>query len=152
MKLRRYEGNPVLEPRGDGWESIEVFNPAAVCIDGQIHLLYRAVGEYTMYVSRLGHAIFDKDLSLITRWNEPCFLPDLELWEMSVEDARLTLLEDRLYMTYVITPTPCPPSPVRRRIGKPPVPQARTRIALAEVTCESDRLSFQRLGVITPYT
>jgi len=152
MKLQRYTGNPILEPRGGDWESIEVFNPAAVCVDGQIHLLYRAVGEYVHYVSRLGHAVFDESLNLMERENKPCFLPDLELWEMSVEDARLTLLEGRLYVTYVITPTPCPPSAVRRRIGKPPVPQARTRIALAEVTHESGRLSFQRLGVITPYT
>ena len=46
MKLRRYEGNPILEPRGDDWESIEVYNPAAIWIDGKIHLLYRATGEY----------------------------------------------------------------------------------------------------------
>jgi len=151
MKLQRYEGNPILEPRGDGWESIEVYNPAAVCIDGEIHLLYRAVGEYTGYVSRLGHAIFDENLDLVERCDGPCFLPDLELWEMSVEDARLTPLEGRLYMTYVITPTPCPPSAVRRRLGIPPLPQARTRIALAEVAYESGHMSFQRLGVITPY-
>ena len=152
MKLRRYEDNPILEPRGDDWESIEVFNPAATYIDGEIHLLYRATGEYTRYISRIGHAIFDENLALVERSDEPCFTPDLELWEMSVEDARFTSLEGRLYMTYVITPMPCPPSPVRRRIGLPPVPQARTRIALAEVTCKSGRLDFQRLGVITPYT
>ena len=92
MKLRRYEGNPILKPRGDDWESIEVYNPAAVYIDGKIHLLFRATGEYTKYVSRLGHAIFDEDLNLVERFDEPCFLPDLELWELSVEDARLTPL------------------------------------------------------------
>ena len=151
MKLQRYEGNPILEPRGDGWESIEVYNPAAVCIDGEIHLLYRAVGEYTGYVSRLGHAIFDENLDLVERCDGPCFLPDLELWEMSVEDARLTPLEGHLYMTYVITPTPCPPYSVRRRLGMPPRPQARTRISLAEATCDSGHMSFQRLGIITPY-
>jgi len=151
MKLRRYEGNPILGPRGDDWESLEVYNPAAICIDGKIHLLYRATGEYVKYVSRLGHAIFDENLKLVERLDEPCFSPELELWEMSVEDARLTALDDRLYMTYVITPTPCPPSSVRKRLGMPPVPQARTRISLAEVICESGRMSFQRLGIITPY-
>ena len=151
MKLRRYKGNPILEPKGDDWESIEVYNPAATCIDGKIHLLYRATGEYVEYVSRLGHAVFDENLNLVERFDEPCFTPDLELWEMSVEDARLTALEGRLYMTYVITPTPCPPYSVRRRLGMPLRPQARTRISLAEVTYESGRMSFQRLGIITPY-
>lgn len=151
MKLRRYKGNPILKPRGDDWESIEVFNPAATYIDGKIHLLYRATGEYVKYVSRFGHAVFDESLNLVARLDEPCFSPDLELWEMSVEDARLTALEGRLYMTYVITPTPCPPYAVRRRLGLPLLPQARTRISLAEVTHESGHMSFQRLGVITPY-
>jgi predicted GH43/DUF377 family glycosyl hydrolase len=151
MKLRRYKGNPILKPRGDSWEAIEVFNPAATCIDGKIHLLYRATGEYVEYISRLGHAIFDENLNLVQRSEEPCFTPDLELWEASVEDARLTALEGRLYMTYIITPTPCLPSSVRERLGIPMPPQAHTRISLAEVTHESGHLSFQRLGIITPY-
>ncbi|RLC67473.1 MAG: hypothetical protein DRI48_02190 [Chloroflexi bacterium] len=151
MKLRRYKGNPILNPRRDDWESLEAYNPAAVYLDGKIHLLYRATGEYVEYVSRLGHAIFDENLNLVERFDEPCFTPNLELWEMSVEDARLTPLEGRLYMTYVITLTPCPPYSVRRRLGMPPRPQARTRISLAEVTWEVGRMSFQRLGVITPY-
>ncbi len=151
MKLERHKANPILEPRGDGWESLEVYNPAAVCIDGKIHLLYRATGEYVKYISRLGHAVFDENLNLVERFDEPCFTPDLELWEMSVEDARLTPLEGRLYMTYVITPTPCPPYSVRRRLGMPLLPQARTRVSLAEVIYESGRMSFQRLGIITPY-
>jgi len=151
MKLRRYKGNPILKPKGDTWESIAVFNPAVAYINGKIHLLYRAVGEYVQYISRFGHAVFDEDLNLLERSDEPCFSPDIELWEMSVEDARLTTLEGRLYMTYVITPTPCPPYAVRRRLGIPLPPQARTRISLAEVTFESGRMSFQRLGIITPY-
>jgi len=120
-------------------------------MDGKIHLLYRATGEFVQYISRLGHAVFDGDLNLVERSDEPCFTPDLELWERSVEDARLTLLEGRLYMTYVITPTPCPPYSVRRRLELPPVPQARTRISLAEVTYESGQMGFQRLAIITPY-
>ncbi len=151
MKLMRYQGNPILKPRGDGWESIEVYNPAATYIDGKIHLLYRATGEYAEYISRLGHAVFDEDLKLLDRSNEPCFSPEPELWEKSVEDARLTALDGRLYMTYVITPTPCPPYSVRSRIGMPMIPQARTRISLAEVIYESGHMSFKRLGIITPY-
>jgi len=151
MKLRRHKGNPILKPRGDTWESIAVFNPAVAYMDGKIHLLYRAVGEYVHYISRLGHAVFDENLNLVARSDKPCFSPEIELWEVSVEDARLTPLEGRLYMTYVITPTPCPPYAVRRRLGIPLPPQARTRISLAEVTIESGRMSFQRLGIITPY-
>ncbi len=151
MKLRRHMAGPLLEPCGDDWQSLEVFNPAAIYHEGQIHLLYRATGEYVRYISRLGHAIFDKDLRLLKRFESPCFSPDTTLWEQSVEDARLTPIEGRIYMTYVITPTPAPPYAVRRRLGVPLAPQAHTRISLAEVSFESGRAGFKRLGIITPY-
>ena len=149
MKLKRYEGNPLLEPRGDDWESIAVFNCAATYKDGKIHLLYRAVGDYVRYASRLGYAIFDEDLNLLERPEEPIFSPDIEVWEMSTEDPRLTEIDDELYLTYVVTPTPSPPGAVRRRLGIPePEERAGARAALARV---EDFRQFTRLGFITPF-
>jgi len=149
MKLKRFKNNPIIAPRGDDWESIAVFNPAAVYRDGKIHVLYRAVGEYYPYISRLGYAIFDKDLNLIERFKEPCFVPDFKVWEMSIEDPRLTELEGKLYLTYVATPTPGPPGAVRRRLGIPmPTASAMPRTALAEV---KDFHNYNRMGIITPF-
>ncbi len=148
MKLVRYEGNPILKPRGDHWEAVATFNCAAIYRDGNIHVLYRATGDYVRYVSRLGHAIFDEELRLVERLEEPCFGPDLKLWEMSIEDPRLTELEGAVYLTYVVTPTPSPPGAVRRRLGIPKPMQAAPRTALARV---KDFESFERLGIITPY-
>lgn len=149
MKLKRYEGNPLLEPRGNDWESIAVFNCAATYKDGKIHLLYRAVGDYVRYASHLGYAIFDEDLNLLERPEEPIFSPDIEVWEMSTEDPRLTEIDNELYLTYVVTPTPCPPGAVRRRLGIPePEERAGARAALARV---EDFRQFTRLGIITPF-
>ncbi len=148
MRLRRYKGNPILQPRGDDWESVAVFNCAALYKGGKIHVLYRAVGDYVHYASHLGYAVFDEGLNLVERPEEPIFGPDLKLWEMSIEDARLTEIEGVVYMTYVITPTPSPPGAVRRRLGIPKPMQAATRTALAKVRGFED---FERLGVITPY-
>lgn len=149
VKLVRHEGNPILEPRGDDWESVAVFNPTAICKEGKIHLLYRAVGDYANYVSQLGYAVFDEGLRLLERAGEPIFGPDQRLWEVSVEDPRLVEIEGKLYMTYVVTPTPSPPGAVRRRLGIPRPREAITRIALARV--EGDFRGFTRLGIITPY-
>lgn len=149
MKLKRYEGNPLLEPRGNDWESIAVFNCAATYKDGKIHLLYRAVGDYVRYASHLGYAIFDEDLNLLERPEEPIFSPDIEVWEMSTEDPRLTEIDNELYLTYVVTPTPSPPGAVRRRLGIPePEERAGARAALARV---EDFRQFTRLGIITPF-
>jgi predicted GH43/DUF377 family glycosyl hydrolase len=62
MKLKRYEGNPIIKPRGDDWEAVATFNCAALYKDGKIHVLYRAVGDYVHYTSHLGHAVFDENL------------------------------------------------------------------------------------------
>ena len=148
MKLKRYQENPVLEPRGDDWESIAVFNCAATYKEGKIHVLYRAVGDYVRYASRLGYAIFDEDLNLLERPEEPIFSPDIKLWEMSIEDPRFNKIDNELYLTYVVTPTPSPPSAVRRQLGIPKPETAGPRTALARV---EDFHQFTRLGIITPY-
>ncbi len=147
--LIRHERNPILEPRGFDWEGAAVFNPAAIYIDGKIHLLYRAVWDYWNYASSLGHAIFDENLNLLERSPEPVFGPDMRIWENSVEDARLVEIEGELFMTYVITPTPFPPGGVRVRLGIPKREMAITKIGLARVSRDFRR--FERLGIVTPW-
>lgn len=149
MKIVRYKKNPILMPRGYEWESIEVFNPAVLYVDSRIHLFYRAVGDYQYYISCLGHAVFDEELNLIKRYNEPCFKPDVKLWEHSIEDARITEIEGEFYMTYVIALTPIPPDAVRIRYGIPKTQRAITRVGLAKI--DKDFHNFNRLGIITPY-
>ena len=149
MKLTRYEGNPIIAPRGDDWEAVATFNCAAFHRDGRIHVLYRAVGDYVRYASRLGYAVFDEYLNLLVRPEEPVFGPDVRLWEMSVEDPRVTEVEGQIYLSYVVTPTPAPPGAVRFRLGIPKPKQAMPRTALAKT---DDFTGFVRLGVVTPYT
>ncbi|MGY4706287.1 glycoside hydrolase family 130 protein [Candidatus Bipolaricaulota sp. J31] len=153
MKLERCGRNPLIEPRGDDWEAVATFNCAALYKGGKIHVLYRAVGDYVRYASHLGYAVFDAELNLLERPEEPVFGPDIALWEMSIEDARLTEIEGQVYMTYVVTPTPAPPGAVRRRLGLPKPQQAHARTALARVEGlgEPGGPRFTRLGVITPY-
>ena len=43
--LNKYLGNPIIKPDTQyTWESRATFNPAAVLLDGKVHLLYRAHG------------------------------------------------------------------------------------------------------------
>ena len=52
--LRRLSANPILGPRGDGFESAGVFNPAVVAKGGEIVMLYRAQDRGG--TSRIGYA------------------------------------------------------------------------------------------------
>src|SRR5205085_10357974 len=51
---RLNDGNPILTPKGDGFESAGVFNPAVVKKDGRFVMLYRAQDKSG--TSRLGYS------------------------------------------------------------------------------------------------
>ena len=110
--LTRFRGNPVLEPVPDHpWESKMVYNPAAIRLDGMTYIVYRAFGDD--HLSRLGLAWSGDGLHIDGRLPHPIFAPKTayELPETAVqqtrprekggcEDPRLTLIGDRVYMTY----------------------------------------------------
>lgn len=89
------------------WEEKDVFNPAAINIDGTIHLLYRAedsIGKYNG-TSRIGLATSLDGLHF-EKESEPVLFPDndelrsLE-WEGGVEDPRIVEDENgTYYLTY----------------------------------------------------
>ena len=98
MKLRRYEGNPILKPKpGNEWESKYVFNPAVVYDSGLFHLLYRAMGMDE--ISRVGYAVSTDGFDFL-RFDKPVFSPKLILEPQGCEDPRIVKIEDTFYMAY----------------------------------------------------
>jgi predicted GH43/DUF377 family glycosyl hydrolase len=97
--MKRFEGNPILKPTGKHyWESRAVFNAAAISIDKQIHLLYRAMGNDN--ISRIGYAVSSDGYHIDERLPDPIFSPLMETENEGCEDPRLTLMDDSLIMTY----------------------------------------------------
>lgn len=116
--------NPVLKPsneqvfqdpilnRSVRWEEKDVFNPAAVVRNGQVHLLYRAedvIGKFAG-TSRIGLAVSDDGLHF-QKEPTPVFFPDNDAWkkyewEGGCEDPRVVESPDgessggRYVMTY----------------------------------------------------
>ncbi len=97
-KWQRGSNEPVLQPRGDGFESAGVFNPTVVIKDGKFVMLYRAQDHDG--VSRLGYATSTDGIRFI-RNTEPVLAPEAE-YEKSggVEDPRLVKIGDLYYLTY----------------------------------------------------
>jgi beta-1,2-mannobiose phosphorylase / 1,2-beta-oligomannan phosphorylase len=139
VQLERCSCNPVLQPLpGTSWESRAVFNPAAVTIDGTVHLLYRAVGYTGQFLSRLGLATSDDGVTFSRASPDPVFGPEEPYERWSIEDPRLVHLVHaggHLLLTYVVLMKPA------LSYGQ----QART--ALASTT---DLRSFTRYGLISP--
>ena len=122
LSLERFVGNPILGPNAKHrWETKAAFNPAALYEGGEVHILYRAIGETD--VSVLGYASSFDGLHINERLDEPVYVPT-ESFEGAnptcpyssqhsgvyvsggggsggCEDPRLTRIDDRVYMTYV---------------------------------------------------
>ncbi len=116
--LKRSPSNPILEPRPDNhWEAMATFNPAALCIDDTIHLLYRAQGYDGLSV--LGYASSDDGTTIHGREMYPAYAPSQAFEKRpskkrthdfsyvsgggwgGCEDPRLSKIDDTVYMTYV---------------------------------------------------
>jgi beta-1,2-mannosidase len=95
--FRPYEGNPVLAPRGSGWESGSVYNAAAVVRGERVALLYRAHAPDV--VSHVGLAFSDDGLHF-EREPEPVLSPAEPYDRYGVEDPRVTEIAGTYYLTY----------------------------------------------------
>lgn len=120
LRLSRHPKNPILRPNPkNAWETKAVFNPAAILVDGKVHLLYRAIGDTD--VSVLGYAQSEDGVHFV-RHDEPAYIPREPFEGVRVkgtkihlpgpyesggggwggcEDPRLTRVGDILYLTYV---------------------------------------------------
>ncbi|HOM80290.1 MAG TPA: hypothetical protein PLU39_13985 [Armatimonadota bacterium] len=120
-------GQPILAPRGEGWESGHTYNPAAVRLgpgdstiirkllgegspaprEGVVAILYRAQPRQSTGFraprSSIGLAVFTPELDLLRRFPEPVVRPteDPEGYDYDgAEDPRVTRIGDTFYMVY----------------------------------------------------
>ncbi len=120
-KLARSPRNPIIEPRSYSWESQAVLNPAAIYLDGRVHLFYRALGNDG--VSRIGYASSSDGINFTERLSCPVYFVenteemkkhwpfttpahyDIALYASGggwggCEDPRTVLIDDTIYMTF----------------------------------------------------
>ena len=116
-ELTRAQSNPILVPHeSNDWETQAAFNPAALAVDGKIHLIYRAIGKDN--VSILGYAATYDGIHIDERLGGPA-----HFWQRNrketrsgkplnylsggggnggCEDPRLTLIDNTIFLTYTV--------------------------------------------------
>ncbi|MDD5504626.1 MAG: hypothetical protein PHV77_04865 [Candidatus Omnitrophica bacterium] len=102
----RGKKNPILAPiKEHAWEDRAVFNPAAIELDGKIHIIYRAMSENN--TSTMGYAVSRDGLKIDERLPEPIYVPraDFEMKKIingnsGCEDPRIVKIGNLLYMFY----------------------------------------------------
>lgn len=134
--LQRFDRNPILVPNEHKWwESKAVFNCAVMYYNNKFHMLYRAVGEYEKYISRIGYASSNDGYCFSKRSlsEEPILAPKEDYEKYGIEDPRLVEIDKQIYLSYVILSTYAYQNP-------------KVSTALATT---SDFENFTRLGIIT---
>ncbi len=133
--LQRYKKNPILIPNeANWWESKAIFNCAMLHYENKFHMLYRAIGEYERYISRIGYASSTDGYSF-ERSNHIALEPTQDYEQYGIEDPRMVEIDNQVYITYVI---------LSAYVTDGATVEAST--ALATTT---DFLKYTRLGVIT---
>ena len=73
-KLKRAKENPIIEPnKNHPWEAKAAFNAAAIYLDGNVHILYRAMSEDNTSV--FGYARSKDGVHIDYRSEEPIYVP-----------------------------------------------------------------------------
>jgi predicted GH43/DUF377 family glycosyl hydrolase len=107
VKFKRFDGNPILTPSLElDWQTLGVFNPAAVYEDGKFHIVYRGQSTSTG-TSVMGYASSKDGFHIDENLNEPIYFPR-EQFEQKIhetgysgcEDPRVTRIDDKYYMVY----------------------------------------------------
>ena len=106
LKFLRAKENPIIVPKlENSWEAKATYNPAAIYLEGKVHLLYRAQAEDNTSV--LGYAFSKDAINIDYRSSKPAYLPREEFEQKAIsgagsgcEDPRLTKINDRIYMFY----------------------------------------------------
>jgi beta-1,2-mannobiose phosphorylase / 1,2-beta-oligomannan phosphorylase len=131
--LERNKNNPILLPdKSNWWESKAAFNCAILCYDDKIHMLYRAIGEYEKYVSRIGYAS-SADGIWFDRSRDAAMAPKEDYEKYGIEDPRLVEIDRQIFLSYVI---------LSDYVSEGPTAST----ALATTT---DFKNYTRLGIIT---
>lgn len=112
--IKKFNENPIISPNDENdWESWQTFNPAAILIGDNVHLLYRAIGSDA--ISRLGYAFCEDGFKVSEKHPHPAYehrtgsegkyvcysIASGGSWG-GCEDPRIVRVdnEDKLYITY----------------------------------------------------
>lgn len=106
MKLKKFEGNPILSPNpASDWESLVTCNPGVIFDKGVFYMLYRAAGNDEGHVIRFGLATSTDGFRFERQSEQPVFVPSIDGPDGGcVEDPRIIKLDDTFYITYAYRP------------------------------------------------
>lgn len=108
MKLKKYEGNPILSANpANEWENLIVCNPAVIYDNGVFHMLYRAAGNDPEHHIYIGKAESSDGFHFERMSDKPVIAPTEGSFDAGgCEDPRVVKFGSEYYITYAFRPYP----------------------------------------------
>jgi predicted GH43/DUF377 family glycosyl hydrolase len=155
MRLKRYDGNPILIPGEPEWRRCTTFNPAVIIDDGIFYMLERACYSLAPLHSCMGLWRSEDGYHFSLAHPEPVFTAEqMGTPEGTVEDPRLVKYGDWYMMTYVHRnfASSCHPNGhgIPRYTEHPDVPEGDPNHYRSGLARSRDMIAWEDLGLITP--
>lgn len=161
MKLKRYEGNPIISPiDAHDWENLVASNPGAWYDEEkqEVILLYRASGRDAEFYVHFGMAVSKDGYNFERVSDKPVFSPSIDGFDAGcVEDPRIVKMGEWYYITYASRPFPPGEywmAPEQRRYNPPKFPadfplMLRNNATTTGLLLTKDFKTFIRAGRLT---
>jgi len=154
MLFKKYEKNPILEPKpGSKWEGHAVCNPGAIHDNGKVFMLYRASGETDIYRIYFGLAVSEDGYNFKRVSEQPNYTGVHGFDNGCVEDPRIVKMDDGyFYVTYACRMTPYTAFVTGNRAEFPEgSPKSMTEnLTRTGLMRTKDFKTYENLGAVTP--
>jgi predicted GH43/DUF377 family glycosyl hydrolase len=107
MKLEviRHPDNPIIRPGKYPWRQAVTFNPGVIRENGKIYLYERTAGQLRPFICYFGMMESEDGVHFEHSYDRPVFTPEMAGSKYgSVQDPRISKIEDKYYMTYAYRP------------------------------------------------
>lgn len=107
MKLNviRHPDNPIIQPGKYPWRQAVTFNPGVIKENGKVYLYERTAGELRPFICFIGMMESEDGVHFTHSSDQPVLTPEMAGSKYgSVQDPRITKIEDTYYMTYAYRP------------------------------------------------
>ncbi|MEX0332479.1 MAG: glycosidase [Puniceicoccaceae bacterium] len=104
--FERHPQNPIITPGKETWRQVAVFNPGVVLTGDNKFILYeRAAGSLRPFHSSIGALISDDGVNFELAREEPILTGEMVGFpDASIEDARVTKIDDLYYLVFAMQP------------------------------------------------
>ena len=105
LQIKRAPNNPIIVPGKYDWRMATVFNPGVIYENDRVYLYERTAGQLRPFICYIGMMESDDGVNFVHSSEKPVFTPAMAGSKYgSVQDPRITKIEDTYYMTYAYRP------------------------------------------------